>query len=63
MLISFINPFFIFEKQRIVDVHKIIMFSIMSIFTVSLVWKILREITTAITTGAPGKVKNLGEFY
>ena len=33
------------------------------IFTVSLVWKILREITTAITTGAPGKVKNLGEFY
>ena len=38
VLISFINPFFIFEKQRIVDVHKIIMFSIMSIFTVSLVF-------------------------
>ena len=33
------------------------------IFIVSLVWKILREITTAITTGAHGKVKNLGKFY
>ena len=33
------------------------------IFIVSLVWKMLREITTAITTGVHGKVKNLGEFY
>ena len=31
-------------------------------FIVSIVLRILREITTTITTGVPGKVKNLGEF-
>ena len=36
MCLSLINPFFIFEKQKIVNAHKIIIFSIMSILTVSI---------------------------
>ena len=32
------------------------------IFIVSIVWKILRKITIAITTGVHGKVKKSGEF-
>ena len=32
------------------------------IFIVSIVWKLLREITAFITMEVPGKVKKLGEF-
>ena len=35
---------------------------LIGIFIVQIVYKILREITIAITTGAPGKVKKIGEF-
>lgn len=38
VFLSLINPFFIFEKQKIVSAHKVIIFSIMSIMTVSSVF-------------------------